>query len=401
MTYKELYETLANNNGISRIWIKVLEMLDCDYDYSDSSLQLICLYFSFLDDGNTCISLNSDKLWEKWEKKWEGLITEKENKEESNNQNPLTVEDLKASINDIIKLNEGKKLTGLFVIDNDWLYAKKYYDAKLDIQKKFSVLFPGNRQSWTENTPYLSPKIDEDPKQTDAVIRGLKNNLIISGGPGTGKTTVVYDILKNILKKLRDVDEENLDSWNVYLTAPTGKAKDRLKESIIERIESDSMFTDELIKDKLKEAEPKTIHSLLKYSPTTNGFAYNKDNQFPEKSIFMIDEASMIDICLFGSLLNAIPDKAIVFILGDKDQLPSVDAGAVLGDFIGALLVRVADIHAGTHADGFQPFQDLDLAAVRGLIGWRRISRVLARLRRFRGHPREFFVVCHGFSLDV
>ena len=85
---------------------------------------------------------------------------------------------------------------------------------------------------------------------------------------------------------------------------------------------------------KIERLEGTTIHRLLKYNPSTNGFSHNKDNQFPKASIFVIDEASMIDVCLFASLLQAIPKEAKVFILGDPYQLPSVDAGAVLGEIL-------------------------------------------------------------------
>ena len=85
---------------------------------------------------------------------------------------------------------------------------------------------------------------------------------------------------------------------------------------------------------KLKDLEGSTIHRLLKYSRSNNGFSYNAKEQFSEKSIFVIDEASMIDINLFASLLQAIPEGAKIFILGDPYQLPSVDAGAVLGEIL-------------------------------------------------------------------
>jgi exodeoxyribonuclease V alpha subunit len=91
---------------------------------------------------------------------------------------------------------------------------------------------------------------------------------------------------------------------------------------------------------KLKDLEGMTIHRLLKYSRSDNGFSYNAENQFPEKSIFVIDEASMVDVNLFSSLLQAIPSQdnddlvTRLFILGDPYQLPSVDAGAVLGNIL-------------------------------------------------------------------
>ena len=328
MTYNELFETIHANEGISSIWGKVLQMLECDLGYKDASLQVLCLYFSFLDDGNICIPLDIRMLLEKWEKKWHSLVFETENPD----VNPFESEIIEKGINELTEANPNNPFIIVQIDGTGWLYATKYYNAKEVIQNKIKALFADYpERSWPNASLALSTYTKKDEKQNSAVSKGVRKNLIITGGPGTGKTTVAYDILKNVLLNLKP----EIDRWNLFLTAPTGKAKDRLKESIIDCIRSDSEFQDPVITAKLQNAEPQTIQSLLRYSPSTNGFAFNKDNPFPEKSIFVVDEASMIDICLFASLLNAIPDTAIVFILGDKDQLPSVDAGAVLGSVLG------------------------------------------------------------------
>ena len=332
--YEELFNKIKELHGISDIWIKTLQFLETSYGFQDEALAVICIYFALLEDGNTCISLDPDKLMGKWQEKWLGLVISAD-KGIEDYPDPLSEEVLCKGIADLYPY-EGK----LFVVEDDWFYAKKYHDAKEEINSRLAVLFSdkSQRPSWTGVQLHLSSDTrkdhDEGGKQQSAVEKGLKNNIILSGGPGTGKTTVVYEILKNVLINLGN----EMDNWNLYLTAPTGKAADRLKESLEERLadkEDHSLEKNSPVWNRIKETGSCTIHTLLKYSPEKNSFTYNEANQFPKESIFVIDEASMIDVCLFSSLLKAIPNDAMVFILGDKDQLPSVDAGAVLGSILG------------------------------------------------------------------
>lgn len=88
------------------------------------------------------------------------------------------------------------------------------------------------------------------------------------------------------------------------------------------------------IVDRITNLNRYTIHSALGIDNKSNAFKDNSSNQFEQNSIFIIDETSMIDACLFASLLSSIPDNSRVFIMGDKNQLPSVEAGAVFGDLI-------------------------------------------------------------------
>ena len=342
--YEELFNKIKELHGISDIWLKTLQLLEKIERnknlFSDESLTVICIYFSLLDDGNTCISLNHDILKSKWERKWDGLVTAA-SKKKKDCPDPLSKEVLCKGIADL-KSYKGNNPTydNLFVIEDNWFYAKKYHDAKEDINNRLGILFSdkSKRASWTRAQLFLSPATIKDKneggKQQSAVEKGLKNNIIISGGPGTGKTTVAYEIIKNVLINLKD----EIENWDLYLTAPTGKAADRLKESIEDRLadnEDHTLDIDSPVRGIIKETKSCTIHTLLKYSPEKNNFTYNENNRFSDHSIFVIDEASMIDICLFSSLLKAIPNDAMVFILGDKDQLPSVDAGAVLGSVLG------------------------------------------------------------------
>ena len=140
--------------------------------------------------------------------------------------------------------------------------------------------------------------------QKRAVALALRHKLlVITGGPGVGKTTLVNSILRIIGAK----------QARIVLTAPTGRAARRLSEST--------------------GLEAKTIHRLLEFDPKTRSFKRNRDNTL-EADMVVVNEASMIDVVLMNQLLRAIPDAAALLLVGDVDQLPSVGPGAVLSDII-------------------------------------------------------------------
>ncbi len=166
---------------------------------------------------------------------------------------------------------------------------------------------------WVENKVGL--KLAEAQKQ--AVEMAISSKvLVITGGPGVGKTTLVNSILQIFqAKKLQTI-----------LCAPTGRAAKRLSETT--------------------EMEAKTIHRLLEFDPATYSFKHNRD--YPLKGdVFVIDETSMIDLTLSYQLIQAIPQNAALIIVGDVDQLPSVGAGCVLKDIINSetiLVCRLTEI---------------------------------------------------------
>lgn len=351
MNYKDFFNQLYKLNAISSIWEKILDMLrEMEKNISDQALDIFCIYFSLLDDGNTCIALNKEKLLAKWMKKWNGLLLVNEVSEEEKDIlqekdfEHIIEEGLKSfkdgSLKSIIEDNPSEENKGkIFIISNidgnDWLFAEKYYCAKNIIEERIKKLFlAGQKKSLDKKSiadefeKLTDKKFKLKERQLEAIARGQKENLIITGGPGTGKTTVITYLLWELFK-----DEDNLKK-HLYLAAPSGKAADRMKESILEAINKINCDSDCAAFKKLNTSDSYTIHRLLSYAPQENSFIYNSENQFNKDSIFVIDEASMIDIDLFASLLAAIPDQARVFILGDKDQLPSVQAGAVLGEIL-------------------------------------------------------------------
>jgi exodeoxyribonuclease V alpha subunit len=138
----------------------------------------------------------------------------------------------------------------------------------------------------------------------------LSKVLVITGGPGVGKTTVVNSILRILAAK----------GVSLLLCAPTGRAAKRMTEA--------TGF------------EAKTIHRLLEVDPKGGGFKRNSDNPL-ECDLLVVDETSMVDILLMQALLRAVPDHAALLIVGDIDQLPSVGPGQVLADVIASGAVPV------------------------------------------------------------
>ena len=164
-------------------------------------------------------------------------------------------------------------------------------------------------------------------------LNRLQNTFrIITGGPGTGKT---YSVSTELIK-LFDLNPE----LKVALAAPTGKAAVRLNESIKNFAEDPKNKIDPRIIEILAGLKAKTIHRLLGYQRDSVFFKYDEKNRLPYDAV-IVDECSMIDGALMAKLLNAIPDTARLFLLGDKDQLASVEAGSVFGDICRAKEARL------------------------------------------------------------
>ena len=200
------------------------------------------------------------------------------------------------------------------------VYLTRFHLCETGIARRLTTLVHANKAirdidsdkaiEWVQRR--LSITLAEN--QMKAVVWAIENKvLVITGGPGTGKTTIINAVLK-IYARLKS---------GILLAAPTGRAAKRMSEA--------TGF------------EAKTIHRLLEYSLQKGGFQRHEDKPL-ECDVLIIDEASMIDTPLMYHLLKAVPPMATFILVGDVNQLPSVGAGNVLNDIIASAVVPVVTL---------------------------------------------------------
>jgi exodeoxyribonuclease V alpha subunit len=204
-----------------------------------------------------------------------------------------------------------------------WEYEKKLADAvkervsgdgrRVDpslLRRRLSQLFPHENSEET------------DWQEIAAATAALRPFCVISGGPGTGKTTTVAKILALLL------EQNHQARLRIALLCPTGKGASRLQEAI--RRAKEALPCDEDIRARIPE-EASTLHRFLGGRGDSPYFRWNEENKVGV-DIVVVDEASMVDLPLMSKLIQALPSETRLILLGDKDQLASVEAGAVLGD---------------------------------------------------------------------
>lgn len=218
------------------------------------------------------------------------------------------------------------------VLHNHRLYLHRYFHYETRLAEQIRIMAAIT----------LAPELDEhlidayfdapgpgtDWQKEAAKVALHRAMTIICGGPGTGKTTTVVKILALLLQAA-----EGQRVPAVALAAPTGKAAMRLSEAVSKSLNHLQL------PDKVKNALPTTagtLHRLLGVRRGSPQFRHNRDNPLA-RDIVVVDEASMVDLALMSKLVDAIKPGARLILLGDKDQLASVESGAVLGDFIKSL----------------------------------------------------------------
>jgi exodeoxyribonuclease V alpha subunit len=198
-----------------------------------------------------------------------------------------------------------------------WIYLKPLFLAEIGVAREVRKLCDGQHPlpaidveaalAWVEK----QMRLELADTQRDAIRRAATQKvLVVTGGPGTGKTTIVRGILEVFAAK----------GQRVALAAPTGRAAKRLSETT--------------------GRTAKTIHRLLEFDPSLGGFKRDRDRPL-EVDLLVVDEVSMVDIVLMNQLIRAVPPWACLVLVGDVDQLPSVGPGTVLADIISSKAVPV------------------------------------------------------------
>lgn len=197
----------------------------------------------------------------------------------------------------------------------DRIYLPVLYYSERKIEESLNGLLGKTKELTKLDEKYLElVKGNFSEEQIQAIRFSIEQKvLIITGGPGTGKTTTLKGIIELNKKKEK----------RILLAAPTGRAAKRMTEII--------------------GLEAKTIHRLLEYNPVESSFGYNADKQL-ETDLLIIDEVSMIDTFLMYNLVIAIDDRTTVIFVGDVDQLPSIGPGNVLHDMINSKLIPCVNL---------------------------------------------------------
>jgi exodeoxyribonuclease V alpha subunit len=223
------------------------------------------------------------------------------------------------------------------VLDQERLYLRRYWRYETAVADAIAARAQATRavevpqlRRWLDLL-FASDRRQQTPdwQKLACAVAARGAVTIITGGPGTGKTYTVARLLALLFALAPDPTRSR-----IALAAPTGKAAARLKQSIDKALNE--------LADKVGDALPlraltarmgaaRTLHSLLGARPDTRAFAHHRGNLL-DVDVLIVDEASMVHLEMMASLLDALPPGAMLVLLGDKDQLASVEAGAVLGD---------------------------------------------------------------------
>jgi exodeoxyribonuclease V alpha subunit len=305
-----------------------LEIADCrDHDALPA---LLALLFTSLEEGSLCIELAPEPLLRR--------LRDFVPIEAAQAWTARLVESAASDFSALVGTSPGdhKPIIGYEIGGRRYWYFQKYLRAELDFQRfleqrlaKDAVLSDDRWLAILQEVLRDQPlrigtqPMQLDAEQTSALDMALRQPFaIISGGPGTGKTSIVLTLLRCLIRA-------GFAPERIALAAPTGRAAQRLTDSLragVHRLDSSADAP-------LRDIAAGTLHHLLGYRPNRNLFTRHRENPVPA-DIVIIDEVSMVGLVMMSQLLDALDPNTKLILLGDKDQLPSVDAGAVLAHLV-------------------------------------------------------------------
>jgi exodeoxyribonuclease V alpha subunit len=285
-----------------------------------------------LEEGHTCLNIENYNI----------KLSEDESQE-----NKLAAIDIEA-VRKSSFVSESLDKVQPFILHKGNLYLQRYFSYESEIINKIEQMIDQEHDSefkeelliqhkdfmldlFSDHKVYNEFTVEENInwQLVGAITAMLSNFSIITGGPGTGKTTAVAKLLAILYTIKPDI--------KIALAAPTGKAAARMKESLMAAVIRGENGNDRLIRElnddmlNFNKLQTSTLHRLLGYRPGTHYFKHDEDNPL-DYDVVIVDESSMIGASMMAKLLNAIKSDSKLIMLGDKDQLASVEAGSIFGD---------------------------------------------------------------------
>lgn len=250
----------------------------------------------------------------------------------------------------LVKLTDINEQQGI-VFHKNRLYLRRYFNFEQELLTFITDKNDQNEQTFSQQQiklcieqlfPELSPELSAEISQNEqpafhqdvdwqkvAVANAINKPLsIIAGGPGTGKTYTVTKLLAALV--MLNEKRQNSEDKNIALVAPTGKAAQRLSESITNALQGFESLVGKQVLAKIPQ-QAQTLHRLLGVIPNSVNFRHHQGNLL-NIDVLLIDEVSMVDLPMMVRVFRALPRHCQVILLGDADQLPSVAAGSVLND---------------------------------------------------------------------